>query len=58
MRFVPYMASIVATGLFIYFAMYVSPWHYVGVVLCGIGAIVGTYDLIQTKHTLLRNYQF
>ncbi len=56
MRFVPYLLSIVATGLFLYFAMYVSPWHYVGVALCGAGALLGTYDVLQTKHSLLRNY--
>jgi glutamate synthase domain-containing protein 2 len=56
MRYVPYLLSIVATAAFLWFALYVSPWHYVGVVFCGAGALLGTYDLIQTKHTLLRNY--
>jgi glutamate synthase domain-containing protein 2 len=56
MRFIPYLVSIVGTALFLYFAMYLSPWHYAGVVFFGAGAIVGTYDLIQTKHSLLRNY--
>jgi len=56
MRFVPYLVSIVGTALFLYFAMYLSPWHYAGVLFFGAGAIIGTYDLIQTKHSLLRNY--
>lgn len=56
MRFVPYLLSFVATGLFLYFAMYVSPWNYVGVAFCGAGALLGTYDILQTKHSLLRNY--
>ena len=56
MRYVPYLLSIIGTVWFLDFAIYISPWHYVGVVLCGAGAIVGTYDLLQTKHSLLRNY--
>ena len=56
MRYVPYLLSIIATALFLYFAIYLSPWYYAGVVLFGAGAIIGTYDLLQTKHSLLRNY--
>jgi glutamate synthase domain-containing protein 2 len=56
MRFLPYILSIVFTGLFWWMAIDVSPWHYIGVVLCGAGALLGTYDLIQSKHAILRNY--
>lgn len=56
MRFIPYILSIVFTGLFWWMAIDVSPWHYIGVVFCGFCAIVGTYDLIQKKHAILRNY--
>ena len=56
MRFVPYILSIVATVVFCYLAIEVSMWFYLGVGICGAGALLGTYDLIQTKHSLLRNY--
>jgi glutamate synthase domain-containing protein 2 len=56
MRFVPYLLSIVVTVLFLYFAIYESSWYYMGVFVCGCGALLGTHDVIQTKHTLLRNY--
>ena len=56
MRYIPYLLSIVGAAVFLWFAIYLSPWHYIGVVVCGLGAIIGTCDIIQTKHTLLRNY--
>ena len=56
MRYIPYLLSIVGIAVFLWFAIYVSPWHYVGVVVCGLGALIGTHDILQTKHTLLRNY--
>ena len=56
MRFVPYLISIVATFVFLYFALDVSMWYYVGMGVCGAGALLGTYDLFQSKHSLLRNY--
>ncbi len=56
MRFIPYLSTIVGAILFYIAAQYLSPWHYIGVVICVLGAIIGTWDLIQTKHSILRNY--
>jgi glutamate synthase domain-containing protein 2 len=56
MRVFPYILSVLAAGLFLYLALYVSPWNYIGVAFFGACALLGTYDLIQTNHSLLRNY--
>lgn len=56
MRFVPYIMTFVAAGLFYLGALNFSHWHHVGVIICLIGAAIGTYDLLQTKHAILRNY--
>jgi glutamate synthase domain-containing protein 2 len=56
MRYVPYLLSFVFTALFLWMAIYFTPWHYLGVAVFGFFALLGTYDLIQTEHTILRNY--
>ena len=56
MRYVPYLLSFVFTGLFLWMAIELTPWHYIGVAIFGFFALLGTYDLIQTEHSILRNY--
>ena len=58
-RFIVYTASIVLT-LLLAVLMRVYPGHtdvlFLLLVLSGGLAVLGTYDLVQTKHSVLRNY--
>ena len=56
MRYIPYLLSVVFVGVFWWLAVNESTYFYIGVAICGAGALLGTYDLIQTKHAILRNY--
>jgi len=55
-RYIPYLLSVVFVGVFWWLAVNESTYFYIGVAICGAGALLGTYDLIQTKHAILRNY--
>ncbi|MDI3406270.1 FMN-binding glutamate synthase family protein [Streptomyces cavernicola] len=37
-------------------ALLLSPWWWAAVALCGAPTLVGVYDLLQRRHTVLRNY--
>ncbi len=56
MRFMPYVAMLLLTAGFVALAVLLSPRWYIGVGLCGFPALVGTWDLIQAKHSICRNY--
>ena len=55
MRYAAYIAALALTGLSLVLAMSNPDW-YAGVVAFGALAALGTYDLLQRKRTLLRNY--
>ena len=56
MRFSALIISIISTFVLIIPAIQFSPWWFVGVAIFGSLACLGIYDLIQTKHSITRNY--
>jgi len=48
-------ATIVLTLVFLGIALF-TPWAWLGVVIFGGLTLVGLYDVMQTKHAILRNY--
>ncbi|MCO6044323.1 FMN-binding glutamate synthase family protein [Aeoliella sp. ICT_H6.2] len=56
MRFIPFYLSILLTALFVALGSLVSPWWFVGAAICGPVALLGVYDVLQERHSILRNY--
>ncbi len=54
-RFLPLAIVILLTGAFAAL-MAISPWFAIGVVFFAALSLLGLYDLLQTSHTLWRNY--
>lgn len=55
-RFATYAIVVALTVLFGLAALLWSPWALVPGAIFALLAIVGTYDLLQTRHSILRNY--
>ncbi|MEM8678345.1 MAG: FMN-binding glutamate synthase family protein, partial [Planctomycetota bacterium] len=56
MRFLPFILSVVLAFLSLVLAIWVSPFFHLGLLLFGPLVLLGLYDLIQTKHSITRNY--
>ena len=57
MRFLPYALSIVFAALAALAAATIAmPWCWVLLAVFGALALLGTYDVLQTRHSILRNY--
>ncbi len=57
-RFIVYTLVVLITAILLYFLIYVyySPYLAVPLVMLAGLSVIGTYDLIQSKHAVLRNY--
>jgi len=51
-----FWAMVVLTIAFAVLTVLHSIWWVIGVVICGVLVLVGIWDLLQTKHSILRNY--
>ncbi|MEM8954601.1 MAG: FMN-binding glutamate synthase family protein [Verrucomicrobiota bacterium] len=56
MRFLVYGMTVVAAVIFIVLGVVISPWCFLGVVVFGPLALMGTWDILQTRHSITRNY--
>ncbi len=56
MRFLPYVASLLFAAVSIVFVAIWSPWWTFGIAAFGPLALLGTWDLLQTKRSVVRNY--
>ena len=56
MRFMPYVTMLLLTAGFVMLAVLHSPWWFIGAGLCGLPAMIGTWDVVQTGHSICRNY--
>lgn len=54
-RFTPYFASI-ALFILCLLALFWLPWAAIGVILFGALSLIGTWDVTQRSHAILRNY--
>jgi glutamate synthase domain-containing protein 2 len=55
-RFTFYFLTVLLTGAFVALGFLFSPWWYIGAGAAGVLALLGTWDLIQTRHSICRNY--
>lgn len=55
MRYLAYILSIVLTIVFIVFTATLSVWWWIGLAITGPLCLLGTYDLIQTRHSITRS---
>lgn len=56
MRFTPWIIAIVLTAVFLTLGfLHLNLW-FVGVAICGPLAVLGFIDVVQTRHSILRNY--
>ncbi len=56
MRYLAYVASLIGTVLSLWLLPTGGNWALTGLAVFGFMALLGTWDLIQTKHSLRRNY--
>lgn len=56
MRFLPYVASLLLAAVSIVFTAIWTPWWTFGIVVFGPLALLGTWDLVQKKRSVVRNY--
>ncbi|MDN5873209.1 MAG: glutamate synthase-related protein [Sinobacteraceae bacterium] len=56
MRFFVYLLSIALTILSLIAALSISAYWWIAFVILGAGAVLGSWDLFQRHHNLLRNY--
>lgn len=56
MRYGGLIAATVLTLLFVALALILSPWWFIGVAVFGALVLLGIYDLVQTRHSITRNY--
>lgn len=55
MRYAAFAISIILTIVFIILTLVFSNWWLIGVAISGLLALVGTYDICQTKHSITRS---
>ena len=55
-RYSALYGSILATLLFLWLGFCESPWWHLGTLIMGGFAVLGIFDVVQPRHTLLRNY--
>ncbi|MDI3387889.1 FMN-binding glutamate synthase family protein [Streptomyces sp. B-S-A8] len=55
-RFAALALFVAATAASVPLALLVSPWWWLAAAVCGAPALLGAYDLMQRRHTVLRNY--
>jgi glutamate synthase domain-containing protein 2 len=51
-----FWSVVVLTAAFVVLTLVVSPWWLIGVVVAGALVLLGAWDLVQTRHSILRNY--
>lgn len=56
MRFIPLFIALILTAAFVALGLVYCPWWLIGAGVCGPLALLGIYDLIQVRHSILRNY--
>jgi glutamate synthase domain-containing protein 2 len=56
MRFLLLIGTFVLTVVCVFLGMMLTPWWNAGAVPFGLLTLLGIYDLVQTKHSVTRNY--
>jgi glutamate synthase domain-containing protein 2 len=56
MRFLPLILAVALTVVCLMFGALVSSWCYLGLILLAPLAVLGVWDLLQTRHSITRNY--
>ena len=56
MRYLAFVIAVISTLLFTWMATVTGPWAVWMALIAGILTLVGIFDMVQTKHSLRRNY--
>ncbi|MEM7766540.1 MAG: FMN-binding glutamate synthase family protein [Pseudomonadota bacterium] len=55
-RYLPWLATLAVAALSAWGALAATPWLWLLAGVTGAGGLLGVYDLLQTRHTLWRNF--